>query len=541
MLEGLMMTRQLSIPAVLEHAARSRPEGQIVSIGADGQRRRFTFTEIRRRVHRLAHALVRLGIRPGDRVATLAFNSNRHLELYYAIAGVGAVCHTINPRLFPDQIEWIANHAKDRLLFFDTPLAGLVGGLNDRLPAGMGYVALSDGGPLPPEVPAGCLDYEGLLAAETGAGDFDWPDLPETTACALCYTSGTTGNPKGVLFSHRSQILHSFTTLISALPLFGHDKVMMAVVPLFHVNAWGLPYTCLLSGTSMVMPGPRLDGASVFTAMDEEGVTGSFGVPTVWTGLIEEMRRRGRKPARLTETLVGGSALTEPIMRAMEAEFGIRMGHGWGMTETSPLATFCVPDLAWASDPAPARKLRQGGPIFGIDIKIEGEQGETLPHDGQSRGDLLVRGPWVASAYYNNPEASAAAVSDGWFRTGDVAVIHPDGDMEIVDRTKDLIKSGGEWISSLELEAAALACPGVATVAAIAVPHPKWSERPLLCAVLRPGATVTAEDILAEVATRMAKWQVPDDVVFVDALPMTATGKVSKLQLRERFRGFYEG
>lgn len=538
MLQGLMMDRPLLVSGILEHAVRAYPQSTVVSANAAGERSGFTFLEIHARVHRLAHALIRLGVKPGDRVATLAFNSNRHLELYYATAGIGAVCHTINPRLFPEQISWIANHAEDSFLFFDTVLTPQVAGLQSSMPKGMRYVALADG-PIPAEAPAGTLDYETLLAAEKESGLFNWSEFSENTACGLCYTSGTTGHPKGVLYSHRSQILHAFAEILAFYKMFGQDKCVLAVVPLFHVNAWGLPYSCFLTGTSMVLPGPKLDGASVYALMDEESVTTNFGVPTVWGMIMDEVRRKGRKPKTLEFGLIGGAALTGPLLQAME-EFGIRAVHGWGMTETSPISATNPAELINGPANANPRKLRQGVPSWTTELKLVDENGNRQPHDGISRGDLLIRCPFVTSGYYNDPVASAAAFdADGWFRTGDVSVIHPTGEMEIVDRSKDLIKSGGEWISSLELESAALSCPGVAAAAAIAVFHPKWTERPLLCIVKAAGAEVSAGDVRARIASRMAKWQVPDDVVFIDALPMTATGKISKLTLRERFRDFY--
>ena len=538
MLQGLMMDRPLLVSGILEHAARAYPESTVVSANAAGERSRYTFREIHARVHQLAHALIKLGVKPGDRVGTIAFNSNRHLELYYALAGIGAVCHTINPRLFPDQISWIANHAEDSILFFDTVLTAQVATLAPSLAKGTRFVAMADG-PLPSDAPEGTLDYETLIAAEKDSGLFDWPDFSENTACALCYTSGTTGNPKGVLYSHRSQILHALSKMLALLKMFGSDKKILAVVPLFHVNAWGLPYSCFLTGTSMVLPGSRLDGASVFGLMDDEGVTTNFGVPTVWGMLMEEIRKQGRKPATLEHGLIGGAALTMPLLKAME-EFGIRAVQGWGMTETSPVSTTTTADIINGPANANPRKLRQGVPTWTTELKLVDENGKRLPHDGVSRGDLLIRCPYVTSGYYNDAKGTASAFDEeGWFRTGDVSVIHPTGEMEIVDRSKDLIKSGGEWISSLELESAALSCPGVTAAAAIAVFHPKWSERPLLCVVKAAGAEVSADDVRTSIASRMAKWQVPEDVVFIDALPMTATGKISKLTLRERFKDFY--
>jgi 3-(methylthio)propionyl---CoA ligase len=366
------------------------------------------------------------------------------------------------------------------------------------------------------------------------------PDLPEDAASALCYTSGTTGDPKGALYSHRSSLMHAFSVVLGAPQCFGAGQRVLPVVPLFHVNAWGLPYAAPLSATELVFPGPRLDGASIYDVMQSEGVTTAWGVPTVWAGLIEEMRRRRQKPDTLRALMIGGSAVAPAMIRALEVEFGIEVLHGWGMTEMSPVGTITRPVPETDQDIRIASRIPQGKRLFGVDLKIVDDDGQRLPHDGVAQGELLVRGGAVISAYFNAPQASAAAFDgEGWFRTGDVARITPQGDLVIVDRTKDLIKSGGEWISSIDLENAALSHPSVALAAAVAVPHPKWDERPVLAVVLRPGTMATQAEILAHMAQSMAKWQLPDDVAFVEALPMTATGKISKTDLRVRLKDHF--
>ena len=530
MLTGLMMDRPLSIPSVIDYAADIHPDRRVTSSTVEGGVHSQTYAETRDRIAQLAHALRGLGVKPGDRVATLAWNGYRHLELYYAVAGLGAVCHTINPRLFPDQIAWIVNHAQDGVLFFDLTFLPLVNALRPRRPAGLRLVVMTDAA----HRPEGCdaLAYEDLLAGQPNR--YDWPTLPEDTASGLCYTSGTTGDPKGALYSHRSSLMHAFSIILGAPQSFGRSQRILPVVPLFHVNAWGLPFSAPLSGTDLVFPGPRLDGASLFDLMHDEGVTAAWGVPTVWAGLIEEMRKRGRKPGTLHTLLIGGSAVAPAMIRALETEFAIEVLHGWGMTEMSPVGTVTRTDPTLDREGRIAASIPQGKRLFGVDMKIVDDAGNRQPHDGVAVGELLVRGPAVISGYYNDDAATARAFdADGWFRTGDVARITAAGDLVIVDRTKDLIKSGGEWISSIDLENSAVSHPSVAIAAAVAVPHPKWDERPLLAVVLKPGAIATQSDILDHMAKTMAKWQLPDEVAFVEAIPMTATGKISKKDLRE--------
>jgi fatty-acyl-CoA synthase len=534
MLTGLMMHRPLLVTDILDYAAEVHPDQEVVSSTVEGPLHRAAYPELRRRIAQLAHALRGMGVAPGDRVATLAWNGYRHFELYYAIAGIGAVCHTINPRLSADQFAYVVNHAGDRAMFFDVTFAPLLAALRDRLPRDMRTVAMS-GADAVPEGGHGC--YEALFDGQPET--IDWPELSEDAACALCYTSGTTGEPKGVLYSHRAMVLHSLFLAASLRQVYGEGRRILPVVPLFHANAWGLPYAAPLTGASLVMPGPRLDGPSLFALMEAERVTCAFGVPTVWLGLLAEMEAKGRKPGALDTVVIGGSAASRRMIERFMADFGVDVIHGWGMTEMSPVGTLSRLTPQMETQPLPRRidlKSRQGRRMFGVEMKIVDEGGVPLPHDGKATGELLVRGNGVASGYFENPAASAAAVTaDGWFHTGDVAAIDPDGFLIIADRTKDLIKSGGEWISSIDVENVAMSHPGVANCAVIAVPHPKWDERPLLIVQKAKGADPDPEELRAHVGMKLAHWQVPDDVVFVDELPLTATGKVSKRTLRERY------
>lgn len=541
MLKGLMMDRPMLVSTIIDYAAEVHATTPIVSAAVEGGIHRQTFAETRTRVARLANVLLKLGVKPGDRIATLAWNTHRHFELYFAISGIGAVCHTINPRLFPEQMTYIVNHARDTMLFFDTTFTPLV----QKLKAGFApvhtYVALTDRAHMPAgESVPGLLCYEELLAL--GEPQIAWPDFDERTACALCYTSGTTGDPKGALYSHRSTLLHSFYTITSAQGSFLPTQPILPVVPLFHANAWGLPFIVAMTGAPFVMPGARLDGPGLFDLMDEMAVWGGWGVPTVWLGLLDEMKKRGRKPKALGRILTGGSAIARAIMVAYERDFGVDIVHGWGMTEMSPIGTLTQMTPQERALPFETQmdiKSRQGRRMMGVEMKIVDADGEPLPHDGLAVGELFVRGSAVVSGYYENEAATRAAIdAEGWFGTGDVATITPDGWLMLVDRTKDLVKSGGEWISSIDVENIAVGCPGVANAAVIAVHHPKWNERPLLVVVKAPGADLTKDQVLAHLADRLAKWQVPDDVQFVEQLPMTATGKVSKKDLRGQFADY---
>jgi fatty-acyl-CoA synthase len=511
---------------------------EVVSQTVEGGIHRYGYRAARERIGRLANALVGLGIKPGDRVATLAWNGYRHFELYYAIAGIGAVCHTINPRLFPEQIAYIANHAEDTALFFDLTFLPLVEKLAPALKSIDTYVLMTDREHMPANAQLkGLLCYEGLL--EEMEAHIDWPEFDENAACALCYTSGTTGEPKGVLYSNRSMLLHSFFVIAAHPHTFARNRKILPVVPLFHANAWGLPYITPMTGCPFILPGARLDGASLFDLMEAEGVDSGWGVPTVWLGLLDEFKKRGRKPKELKQILSGGSAVPQAMIDTFTRDYDIEVLHGWGMTEMSPVGTLTIkrPE-EWVLPPLERAALtaKQGRRIYGVELKIVDDKGGRAPADGKTSGELFVRGPAIVSGYFRNEEASARQIdAEGWFATGDVAKMTPDGWLIIVDRTKDLVKSGGEWISSIDVENAAMACKGVAQCAVIGVPHPKWDERPLLVAVKAPGAEPTKAEILDVLAGTLAKWQLSDDVVFVDALPMTATGKISKKDLRARF------
>jgi len=541
MLRGMMMDRPLLVSSVIDYAADIYPDVEIVSQTIEGGLHRYGYRASRERIGRLAAALQGLGIKPGDRVATLAWNGYRHFELYYAIAGIGAVCHTINPRLFEGQITYIANHAGDTALFFDATFLPLVEKLKPALKSIETYVLMTDREHMPANGQlSGLLCYEGLLAEVDPLPQ--WPEFDENAACALCYTSGTTGEPKGVLYSNRAMMLHTFFLIATRPDLFAYNRRILPVVPLFHANAWSLPYITPLTGCTLILPGARLDGPTLFDLMEAEGAQAGWGVPTAWLALLDEFKKHGRKPKDLSQILSGGSAVPQAMIDTLTRDWGIEVTHGWGMTEMSPVGTLTLfrPDER-AKPPMERAKLsaKQGRRMFGVDLKVIDEAGRRAPPDGVTSGELFVRGPAIVSGYFNNPEASAKQIDEeGWFGTGDVAKITPDSWLLIVDRTKDLVKSGGEWISSIDVENAALACKGLANCAVIGVPHPKWNERPLLVAVKAPGAEPTKAEILEVLASRIAKWQLPDDVVFVEALPMTATGKISKKDLRATFADY---
>ncbi len=535
-MDGIMMHRPLRIADILSYAEDVHGRAEVVSSTVEGGLHRQSYREMGVRCRRLARALQDIGIDPGDRIATLAWNGYRHLELYYAVTGIGAVCHTINPRLSAEQMTYIVNHAGDRVMCLDLTFLPLVEKLSPQFPDAMVYVILTGEDHMPETSLQNVLCYETLLAAQDDA--FDWPEFPEETASYLCYTSGTTGNPKGALYSHRAIVLHALMIGIAMPDCMRAGRRVLPVVPLFHANAWGTAHAAPLTGASLIMPGPNLDGASVFDLMQAEHVYSAWGVPTVWLGLAAEIKARGRLPDGFSQVVVGGSAAPSRLIREFE-ESGVDVCHAWGMTEMSPVGTmgFLPPDRqGLPMDERVALKSKQGRRTFGVDLKIVDEDGAPLPHDGKTTGELFVRGNTVVAGYYENPQATEAALdADGWFGTGDVASIDAEGFLNITDRAKDLIKSGGEWISSLDVENIAMSHPGIANCAVIAVPHPKWDERPLLIAVATGELPETA-DVLAHLGTSLAKWQLPDDVIWVDDLPLTATGKVSKLTLRERFK-----
>ena len=539
-MHGLMMDSPLLTSSLIVHAARHHGDTEIVSRSVEGPIHRYTYAEAEDRAKRLAKALLELGVGGSDRIATLAWNGHRHLELYFGISGLRAVCHTINPRLFADQLAYIVNHAKDRYVFLDPSFVGLLEGLHERLPGVAGFVIMTDAEHMPETSLPNTLCYETLIAAQDEG--FDWPRLDENLASGLCYTSGTTGNPKGALYSHRSTVLHSFSCCTADHPLaVSCREVVLPVVPMFHVQAWGIPYAAAMAGAKLVMPGPRLDGEGLHEMLQAERVTITAGVPTIWFGLLDYLAKTGKTLDHLDSLVVGGSAAPLSMIEAFEEDHGVEVIHAWGMTEISPVGTTGrlkrkFLDLSRAEQ----RKIKvtQGRTLYGVETKIADDAGQAQPHDGQASGQLMVRGPWVASAYFEDQAASAAVFdAAGWFATGDVATIDPDGHIKITDRSKDLIKSGGEWISSIDLENAAMGHPEVAEAAAIALPHPKWGERPLLVIVRREAGSVTAAALRDYLATRVAKWWLPDEVAFVDELPHTATGKVSKLKLREIYAG----
>ena len=536
-MQGLMSERPLLVSAIIKHAAIYHRDTEIVSRTVEGPIHRYTYGAAERRIKQLARTLVGLGIRPGDRVATLAWNTFRHFELYYAISGVGAICHTINPRLFDDQITYIINHAADRLLFVDTSFIPLIERLLPHLPLDCRIVLMTGEGAEPSASFAKLPVYERLIAEESE--DFEWPEFDERTAAALCYTSGTTGKPKGALYSHRSTVLHAFgASLPDAIGFSARDTVC-PVVPLFHANGWGTAYAAPMNGAKLVLPGAQLDGPSLCELFEAEGVTMSLGVPTVWLSFEAHLSATGARCSTLRRLVCGGSAVPPSLIEALERR-GIAMLHAWGMTEMSPLGTTAAlkgGHLGLDAGEQMSVKSKQGRPVFGVEMKVVDDLGRAQPHDGNSMGELLVRGPWIISGYFEDAEASVAAVeSDGWFHTGDVATIDPDGYMQIMDRRKDIIKSGGEWISSIDLENAAIAHPDVAQAAVIAIPHPRWAERPLLVVTPRPQCHPKRDDLITFLAARFPRWMLPDDVVVVDEMPYTATGKIMKTRLREMFQ-----
>ena len=535
-MNGLMMDRPLLISSLLTHAETQHGEQEIVSRRVEGDLHRTTYRALGQRARRLANALAALGVSEGDRVATLAWNGYRHMELYYAVSGSGAVLHTLNPRLHPDQVRWIVDHAEDRVLCFDLSFLPLVEAIAPHVPGIKAFVAMTGRAHMRASsaIP-NLLCYEELLEAQSP--QFEWPDFDERTASSLCYTSGTTGNPKGVLYSHRSTVLHSYAAALpDALDCASADTIL-PVVPMFHVNAWGLPYIACMVGAKLVFPGPSLDGKSLHDLFESEGVTVSAGVPTVWQGLLAHVESQGLKFSTMRRTIVGGSACPPAMMRAFQERHGVQVLHAWGMTEMSPLGTAGALKPAHRALDAEQRmaiQSKQGRAVFGVEMKIVDADGTALPHDGRSAGELMVRGPWILSRYFKG-EADSPLVG-GWFPTGDVSTIDADGFMQITDRSKDVIKSGGEWIGSIDLENIAMAHPAVAMAACIAARHAKWDERPLLVVVRKPGEALARDELLRFYDGKIAKWWTPDDVVFVDSIPLGATGKVQKNLLRETWR-----
>lgn len=531
---GQMMHQELTISSLLTHAARYHAETEVVSVETDGSIRRSNWAETELNARKLANALENRGIEMGDRVATIAWNNQRHLEIYFGVAGAGMVCHTINPRLFPEQLVYIINHAEDRVLFLDRTFLPLAAKLGEHLKTVKHFVLMGPRDEEAAQMVPGLLFYDELIAE--GSADYVWPNVDENRPSSLCYTSGTTGNPKGVLYSHRSTVLHSLAgNQPDTLGISARDCVL-PVVPMFHVNAWGVPYMAPSVGCKLVLPGPNLDGDSLVRLIDDEQVTMALGVPTIWMGLLQSLKSSGSTAESLNRTVIGGTACPPSMIQAFREDYGVEVMHAWGMTETSPLGTLNTL-LNKHDDLSEEQRLKiregQGRPPYGVELRIVDDEGHLLPNDGTTQGELQIRGHWVVDTYFKVEKT--ATTLDGWFDTGDVATIDPDGYMVIRDRSKDIIKSGGEWISTVELENIAIAHPAVANAAAIAARHEKWDERPVLIVLLHDGATATEEELIAHYDGKIAKWQVPDKVIFVDALPIGGTGKVLKNKLREEF------
>jgi acyl-CoA synthetase (AMP-forming)/AMP-acid ligase II len=539
-MKGLMQDWPLLVHTILDHAAAWHGDREIVSRTVEGPIHRCTYRDLDARARMLASAAAReLGAAEGQVIATMAWNGYRHLECWYGLMGLGCVVHTLNPRLFADQLDYIINHAEDRWVFLDLTFVPILEALQDRLGQVKGFVVMTDAAHMPETSLRNAICYETLIAA--GDASFQWPRLDENAAAGICYTSGTTGNPKGVVYSHRSNVLHALSSCAGDALALSSRETILPVVPMFHANAWSIAYSGPMAGAKMVMPGARLDGASLHELIETERVTCSAGVPTVWLALLEHLEKdASRRLDGMERIVIGGSACPEAMMAAFEKTYGIEVIHAWGMTEMSPLGSLGtrkggledLSDAQWW-----AHKLKQGRPIYGVEMKITDDEGRDLPHDGKTFGRLKVRGPAVAKSYYKG-EGASSFDAEHWFDTGDVATLDAHGYMAVTDRSKDVIKSGGEWISSIEIENIAMGCPGVGEAAVIGVEHPKWGERPLLVVVAKPGAEVSGVDVLGFLDGRIAKWWMPDAVVFVDEIPHTATGKISKLTLRETLREY---
>ena len=534
---GQMMQMPLLISSIIVHADKHHGDTEVVSRTIEGGIHRYTYKDAHIRARKLANVLGKLDVVNGDRIGTLAWNGYRHFEAYFAVSGMGAVMHTINPRLFPEQIVYIVNHAEDKYVLFDINLAPLIDGVSAHCKSVKSWIAMTDRAHMPQMKTTNVLCYEDLMAEADDK--FDWPEFDENTASSLCYTSGTTGNPKGVLYSHRSTVLHTYAAALpDALNLSARD-VVLPVVPMFHVNAWGLPYACPAMGTKLVFPGAGMDGKSLHELFEGEKVTMTAGVPTVWLGLLTYMKQNNLKFTTVNRTVIGGSACPPAMIRSFQEDYGVFVLHAWGMSEMSPLGTACTfkaKHLDMSQEARYAVQAKQGRVLYGVDMKIVDGDGKELPHDGKAFGNLLVRGPWIVREYFKGEGGDP--LENGWFPTGDVATIDADGYMQITDRSKDVIKSGGEWISSIDLENTAVAHPAVAEAAVIGIRHPKWDERPLLVIVKKKDMEVSREEMLKFFEGKIAKWWMPDDVVFVDQLPHTATGKLLKTKLREEFKDY---
>ncbi len=535
---GLMQNQQLLISNLIEFASRHHADGEIVSRRVEGDLHRTTWGDIAKRSRQVAHALDGLKLAFSSRVATLAWNGYRHLELYFGVSGSGRVLHTLNPRLHPDQVVWIANHAEDEVLCFDMTFLPIIQAVHSRCPMIKTYVAMCDTDKLPADsgIP-NLVSYEAWMGSQSAK--YDWPQFDENSASSMCYTSGTTGNPKAALYSHRSTTLHAYAAALPDVMCISARDSILPVVPMFHVNAWGIPYSAALTGAKLVFPGPAMDGKSVYELMETERVTYSAGVPTVWQMMLAHMKANNLKFSTMRRTVIGGSACPPAMIKSFNDDYGVDVLHAWGMTEMSPLGTLCTLKNKQLSLPPDAQmqiRLKQGRAIYGVDMKVVDEAGNELPWDGKTSGDLLVKGPWVVAEYFKGEGGNP--LIKGWFPTGDVATIDSDGYLQITDRSKDVIKSGGEWISSIDVENIAMAHPAVMMAACVGMPHPKWDERPIIAVVKKPDAVVTREELLKFFEGKTAKWQIPDDVVFVDVIPLGATGKMQKMKLREQLKEY---
>ncbi len=537
-MHGTMQDWPLNVWKLIDHAALNHGDREIVSLTCEGHEVRTSWRHVQGRAKQVAAALRRMGVKPGDRVATLAWNTHRHVESWYGISGMGGVAHTINPRLFEDQIVYIANHAGDRVLFFDLSFVDLVEKLALRFTTIEKYVLLTDSGHMPKESNLDLLCYEDLIRGEDA--DTAWTEVPETAPSGLCYTSGTTGNPKGVQYSHRANVLHAYGACMGDVLDIRSRTVVLPVVPMYHANAWGVPYAAAAAGAKLVLCGPHFDPPTIARMIRQEAVTMTLAVPTIWLGMLQHLDATGTDLKPLERVVIGGSAAPRSMIETFEERYGVDVCHAWGMTEMTPLGT--IGSLSAEALKLPRErqidlKCKQGRGIFGVELKLVDDEGRELPRDGHAFGRLMVRGPWIVQSYFRG-DGGTILDADGWFDTGDVATIDPQGYMQITDRSKDVIKSGGEWISSIEIENLAVGCPGVAEAAVIGVAHPKWDERPLLIIVRKEGADVSAEDVLGYLEGKIARWWMPDAVEFVDSIPHTATGKIQKIALRERFAGY---
>ena len=535
-MNGDMQRWTPNVASIIEHAKEFHPNKEVISRMVSGDIHRTNYDEVCIRSRKLASALERDGYKKGDVIATLALNTYRHLEMYYGISGMGAICHTLNFRLHPEQAVYIINHADDKIIFCEVPFIPILEGLKDQLPCVEKYIILCDASDMPETALKNAISYEEYISS--GDEDYEWPAMDDDAACGLCYTSGTTGNPKGVLYSHKSNILHAQASLVG-MPI-GPDESILMVVPLFHVLAWGIPYYGPMHGSKLVMPGMQMEGEPLYDLIEKEKVTLAFGVPTIWMGLLAYCRDNNKILTSVKNTIIGGSALSLPTLQEFDEVHDVNVIHAWGMTEMSPLGTINVPTSEMenmSKEEKYAIQLKQGKPIYGVELKVVDDAGVELPKDGKSQGHLMVRGPWILQKYF---KAEKDAVDkDGWFDTGDISVLDTDGYMIIKDRAKDVIKSGGEWISSIDLENAAFGHPDIAEACVVGIPHPKWDERPMLFVVTNSGEPIEKDGILEFLTSKVAKWWLPDEIIFLKELPHGATGKLQKFELREEYNNYY--